>query len=121
MIMDDTELINNFKQAKNKRAQVQVLADLNGTTKKEMADHLIKLGLEIPAAPKPKAKDPSTATMPAGSVATLLADLCRAYPEARVRAGSGEINAVTVTTRYRLDGSEEWTEIRLDAADKNHG
>lgn len=48
MVMDDTEIINSFKQAKDKKNQVQVLADLNGISKKEMQEHLKTLGLEVP-------------------------------------------------------------------------
>lgn len=121
MVMDDTEIINSFNQAKNKRTHVQVLADLNGITKKEMAEHLSKLGLEIPTVrPGPKIKEAGP-VMPAGSLVALLAELCRQYPDARVRSCSGEIIAVTVTSRYTLDGSIDWTEIRLDAAGKGHG
>ena len=121
MVMDDTEIINSFNQAKNKRTHVQVLADLNGITKKEMAEHLSKLGLEIPAIrPGSKAKE-SGPVMPADSLVALLAELCLQYTDARFRSGSGEIAAVTVTTRYTLDGSIDWAEIRLDAAGKGHG
>ena len=48
MVMDDTEIINSFKQAKDKKNQVQILADLNGISKKEMQEHLKALGLEVP-------------------------------------------------------------------------
>ena len=121
MVMDDTEIINSFNQAKNKRTHVQVLADLNGVQKKEMADYLTKLGLEIPkSGAGQKSKVPIPAT-PADSLAALLGSLCQQYPGAKVRSGSGEISAVTVTSRYSLDGSIEWTEIRLDTAGKSHG
>lgn len=122
MVMDDTEIINSFKQAKDKKNQVQVLADLNGISKKEMQEHLKTLGLEVPPLRGGARKDPPGTGAPVSSLATLLGDLCRQYPDAKVRAGSGEVNAVTVTSRYLLDGSIAWTEIRLDAvASKGHG
>ena len=122
MVMDDTEIINSFKQAKDKKNQVQVLADLNGISKKEMQEHLKTLGLEVPPLRGGARKDPPGTGAPVSSLATLLGDLCRQYPDAKVLAGSGEVNAVTVTSRYLLDGSIAWTEIRLDAvASKGHG
>lgn len=122
MVMNDAEIISNFKQAKNKKSQVQILADLNGVPKKEMQEHLKALGLEVPPLRGGIRKDPPGTGAPVSSLATLLGNLCRQYPDAKVRSGSGEVNAVTVTTRYRLDGSMDWTEIRLDAvASKGHG
>ena len=55
MVMSDEEIIVSFKQAKNQKHQVNVLADLNGTNTVEMRQHLVKLGLLAPpAAPSPK-------------------------------------------------------------------
>ena len=122
MVMNDAEIISNFKQAKNKKSQVQILADLNGVPKKEMQEYLKALGLEVPSLRGVATKDLPSTSAPAGSLATLLVSLCQQYPAAKVRSGNGEINAVTVTTRYRLDGHAEWTEILLDAATgKDHG
>ena len=122
MVMNDAEIISNFKQAKNKKSQVQILADLNGVPKKEMQEYLKALGLEVPSLRGVATKDLPSTSAPADSLATLLVSLCQQYPEAKVRSGSGEINAVTVTTRYRLDGHAEWTDILLDAATgEDHG
>ena len=116
MLMTDGEILKSYNEAKRKTKQVGVLADLNGCSRKEMAAHRTTLGAEVPEGRRGGRRTaPAGGGTPAGSLAALLGDLCRRYPEARVRAGSGEINAVTVTTRYRLDGSEDWTEIRLDA------
>ena len=46
MVMDDTEIINNYQQSKDKKKQVQILAELNGINKKEMQEHLKALGLD---------------------------------------------------------------------------
>ena len=122
MVMDDTEIINNYQQSKDKKKQVQILAELNGINKKEMQEHLKALGLEVPPLQGGIRKALPGTGAPVSSLATLLGNLCRQYPDAKVRAGSGEVNAVTVTSRYLLDGSIAWTEIRLDAvASKGHG
>lgn len=118
MVMSDAEIKHNFNQAQDKRAQVQILADLNGTTKKYMAEYLERLGLQVPTARgSKKVLSEFTAT----ALVELLGSLCKQYPNAKIRAGNGDVNTVTVISRYRLDGTTEWTQIRLDATAKNNG
>lgn len=50
MNMTDGDIAASFRQAKDQKKQVQVLADLNGVSRREMEEKLHQLGL----APKPK-------------------------------------------------------------------
>lgn len=43
MVMDDTEIRNSYNQAKDKKEQVKVLADLNCVSPSEMRAHLVDL------------------------------------------------------------------------------
>lgn len=52
MNMTDGDIAASFRQAKDPKKQVQVLADLNGVSRREMEEKLHQLGL----APKPKPK-----------------------------------------------------------------
>lgn len=55
MIMTDGEIITSYNQAKNKKSQVTVLADLNAVSVMEMELHLETLGLLTRSSPKPPA------------------------------------------------------------------
>lgn len=118
MLMDDTEIRINYEQAKSKRDQIKVLADLNGVSPSEMRAHLVDMGLNPPPLRGGGRKDQPGTGAPAGSLAELLGRLCQQYPEATVRSGSGEITGVTLVNRYRLSGEIEWTEIKLEAVAK---
>lgn len=52
--MDDAEIRTNYNTAKNREAQVQVLAELNATTPSVMAAKLLELGCDVPEMPKVK-------------------------------------------------------------------
>ena len=57
--MTEEEIVRNFKQAKNKREQIKILADLNCTSRGEIEETLKKNGVskeELPAKPGRKAK-----------------------------------------------------------------
>lgn len=47
MTMSDGEIITSFNQAKDKSAQVSVLADLNMTSRMQMRAYLEKLGVDL--------------------------------------------------------------------------
>lgn len=53
MIYTDDEIRDSFRKAQDKKAQVRVLAELNGTDVETMGKKLVELGL-IPAPPAPK-------------------------------------------------------------------
>ena len=52
--MDDTEIRNSYNTAKNREAQVKVLAELNATTPAAMAEKLRELGCDVPEIPEVK-------------------------------------------------------------------
>lgn len=57
--MTEEEIVRNFKQAKNKREQIKILADLNCTSRDEIKEILKKNGVseeELPAKPGRKVK-----------------------------------------------------------------
>ncbi len=49
MQMSEFEILRDYRQAKNKVDQVQILADMNLCTKKEMTAYLKKQGEEVAA------------------------------------------------------------------------
>ena len=58
MQMTDAEILSSYKGAKDPKAQITVLADLNGVCKAEMAQKLRELGVHIPEPkPRPSAMD----------------------------------------------------------------
>lgn len=54
--MDDAEIRTSYSTAKNREAQVRVLAELNATTPQTMAAKLRELGCEVPELPPAKQK-----------------------------------------------------------------
>lgn len=48
MVMTDDEIATSYRQAKNQKAQIKVLADLNGTNTVEMRQHMVAMGLLEP-------------------------------------------------------------------------
>lgn len=53
MTMTVEEICRNYREAKNKREQIKILADLNCTTKEEILKVLLDCGEKVPA-PKTK-------------------------------------------------------------------
>ena len=51
--MTDGEIITSYCQAKNKKKQIGILADLNGMTRAEIEDILIAAGFKIKRRPDP--------------------------------------------------------------------
>lgn len=66
MLMGDNELLREMRTAKNPREQIRILADLNGTTKALMEEHLRELGVDIPKrrGRKPGAKNKAKEVTP---------------------------------------------------------
>ncbi len=62
MYMTDKEILDSYRQAEDRRAQITVLADLNACKDSEMRDYLIALGEEAP--PLRKRKAPATKKPP---------------------------------------------------------
>lgn len=52
--MDDAEIRTSYNTAKNRKAQVQVMAELNATTPAVMAAKLRELGCDVPELPEVK-------------------------------------------------------------------
>lgn len=48
MVMTDGEICRNYKAAKDKEQQIEILADLNLVGKKEIREILTKNGMEVP-------------------------------------------------------------------------
>lgn len=53
--MTDGDIITDFRQAKDKKAQIEILADLNCVSREQMREKLRELGL-LPGGPPPKPK-----------------------------------------------------------------
>ena len=53
--MNKNEIINEYRQAKNKRAQIDILAELNAVPKERIEAILAEGGVELPKRPGPKA------------------------------------------------------------------
>lgn len=59
MQMTENEIVRNYREAKNKREQVTILADLNRCEKEEIVEILLKNGVdqrELPRKRKPRKK-----------------------------------------------------------------
>ena len=66
--MDDTEIRTSYNTAKNRQAQVQVLAELNATTPAAMAAKLRELGCDVPEPPEAEMPAPEPAPETAAPV-----------------------------------------------------
>ena len=63
MIMSEGDIVLEYKQAKDPRAQIKILADENACTRKEITAILRKHGLELPG---PGGRPPKAAAEEAG-------------------------------------------------------
>ena len=57
MVMTDEEIATSYRQAKNPKHQITVLAELNGTNTVEMRQHMMQIGLLEPDVLTPPPKD----------------------------------------------------------------
>ena len=48
LLMPSDEIIASYKDAKDKKKQISILADMNCTTTKEMRNYLLEQGLSVP-------------------------------------------------------------------------
>lgn len=53
--MNKNEIISEYRQAKNKRAQIDILAELNAVPKERIEAILVEGGVDLPKRPGPKA------------------------------------------------------------------
>ena len=113
MVMADNEILAKYNKSENKRQCIQILADLNGTTTKEMTAHLEKLGVPVPKRGK-TAEEVVVGTSLNALIGTLSA-LAVDHPNALVCIGGGILTSVVVTSRFGADGKLMNTEVRLEA------
>lgn len=76
MQMSDAEIITSFRNAKNQKKQIGVLADLNSVKPDEMRLYLHQLGesVELPKEKPPKARKPSAPAFDVNRALALHAD-----------------------------------------------
>ena len=61
MIMSDNEIVRNYQEAKNKKAQIEILADMNCCQKKDICEVLSNNGVEIEGkAPEKRGRKPKS-------------------------------------------------------------
>ena len=78
--MTDSEITRSYNEAKDKKAHIQVLADLNCMKATEMRQHLVDLGLDPPPLRGGGRKKVPGTGAPAAWLAELLGELCKTYP-----------------------------------------
>lgn len=135
MTMTDDEIRVSYNTAKSKVDQIQILADLNAVSKKQMITKLQELQLvspdEVPkrvyhrapkaeaqaSAQKPDLKKalPKAQTMSPGALAGILQRLDEAYPgkEVEISVKDSVVTGALVTVRYGSDGSVQTVDMTL--------
>ena len=77
MQMTESGIVRNYREAKNKREQITILADLNRCEKEEIVEILLKNGVdqkELPRKRKPRKKpEESSKHLPVDTVVSVLA------------------------------------------------
>ena len=137
--MSGNDILKEYKEAADKRAQVKILADLNACKPREIAEFLLQCGQEVdkryfreppqrkrkpaaqPITPEPEPEEPASAPeaeepeeqgMTAGVLAALLA---KVDPEARVYLhGEGFAKLLCVSVAYGPDGELKKAMIGID-------
>lgn len=75
--MTESEIVRNYREAKNKREQVTILADLNGCEKEEIIEILLRNGVdqkELPRKRKSSKKlEANSKHLPVDTVISVLA------------------------------------------------
>lgn len=120
MQMTDSEILSNYRGAKNQKAQVKILADLNAVSEREgLHANYPKSrprAAKMAAQPEPPPAVPagSAGTMTAGRVAEIFAQIAKWHPGAMIRLPAGqELAGISLISRYGA-GGEPVLEIRLD-------
>lgn len=60
MIMSESEILTSIRTAANPWEQVQVVADLNAMSRKEMEKYLVSIGFELPTRTNRRGRKPGT-------------------------------------------------------------
>ena len=63
MTMSDNEIVRNYQEAKDKKAQIEILADLNCCQKKDICEVLSNNGVEIENKPTKRGRKPKSLTL----------------------------------------------------------
>lgn len=131
MTMTDDEIRVSYNTAKSKVDQIQILADLNAVSKKQMITKLLELQLvspdEVPKRvyhrapkaetqkPEPKKELPKAQAMSPGALAGILQRLDEAYPgkEVEISVKDSVVTGALVTVRYGSDGSVQTVDMTL--------
>lgn len=110
MTMTNEEICREYRQAKTPLKQIRILADLNGCTKREIAEILREAGEELPAQfvkgpPRPKAETERKALEDAGLLfpATTVGEILEPTRERMARAAVDVIARLLKDTDARKD------------------
>lgn len=141
--MEDGEILQMYRQAADRRAQIEILAQLNAVTKEEIRAVLRGCGEDVPEEPKAKRpgrprKDPvpvpeetpeeapaekpkKTAEKPkktvepmsAGALAEILTRVKEGFPGAEVTLESGAPTGAKMEICWNAKGELSWSRLKL--------
>lgn len=101
MMMSESEILTSIRTAANPWEQVQVVADLNAMSRKEMEKYLTSIGFELPARVNRRGRKPGTTVK---KTAGTKAATKKAVED--IKGKLGEYNAVNHPAHYTAGGIE---------------
>ena len=103
MIMSESEILTSIRTAANPWEQVQVVADLNAMSRKEMEKYLVSIGFELPTRTNRRGRKPGTTVKKAADTKVEAVKAAKAVKKAVEKATEEDVKKVFKDASIKLE------------------
>lgn len=103
MIMSESEILTSIRTAANPWGQVQVVADLNAMSRKEMEKYLTDIGFELPTRTNRRGRKPGTTAKKAADTKVEAVKAAKAVKKAVEKATEEDVKKVFKDASIKLE------------------
>lgn len=103
MMMSENEILTSIRTAANPWEQVQVVADLNAMSRKEMEKYLVSVGFELPTRTNRRGRKPGTTVKKAADTNVEAVKVAKAVKKAVEKATEEDVKKVFKDASIKLE------------------
>ena len=103
MIMSENEILTSIRTAANPWEQVQVVADLNAMSRKEMEKYLTDIGFELPTRTNRRGRKPGTTAKKTADTSVEAVKIAKAVKKAVEKATEEDVKKVFKDASIKLE------------------
>ena len=103
MIMSENEILTSIRTAANPWEQVQVVADLNAMSRKEMEKYLTSIGFELPTRTNRRGRKPGTTAKKTADTSVEAVKIAKAVKKAVEKAAEEDVKKAAEDIKVKLE------------------